>query len=155
MLDARGSSNQEDWTKDGEHDSFLFNLGNPEACRWMSRYIGDFIEQNGIDYYRQDFNIEPEGFWYANDKPGRQGICEIRYIEGLYAFWDYLLQRFPHLLIDNCASGGRRLDLETTSRSAAAAKLVITPMRCGFSGSRCLRSGANKPSASSFFFNRS
>ena len=118
MLDARGSSNQEDWTKDGEHDSFLFNLGNPEACRWMSRYIGDFIEQNGIDYYRQDFNIEPEGFWYANDKPGRQGICEIHYIEGLYAFWDYLLQRFPHLLIDNCASGGRRLDLETTSRSA-------------------------------------
>jgi alpha-galactosidase len=26
--------------------------------------------------------------------------------------------RFPNLLIDNCASGGRRLDLETTSRSA-------------------------------------
>lgn len=99
-------------------DAYLFDLGNPEACRWMSQYIGDFMEKNGIDYYRQDFNIEPAGFWEANDEPGRQGICEIRYIEGLYAFWDYLLERFPHLLIDNCASGGRRLDLETTSRSA-------------------------------------
>ena len=43
---------------------------------------------------------------------------EIRHVEGLYAFWDYLLERFPGLLIDNCASGGRRLDLETIKRSA-------------------------------------
>ena len=63
----------------------------------MSKYIGDFLEENGIDYYRQDFNIEPEGFWAANDEPGRQGICEIRYIEGLYSFWEYLLNRFPGL----------------------------------------------------------
>jgi alpha-galactosidase len=42
----------------------------------------------------------------------------IRHIEGLYAYWDSLLVRFPNLLIDNCASGGRRLDIETTSRSA-------------------------------------
>ena len=84
----------------------------------MSKYIGDFLEENGIDYYRQDFNIEPEGFWAANDEPGRQGICEIRYIEGLYSFWEYLLNRFPGLLVDNCASGGRRIDLESISRSA-------------------------------------
>lgn len=118
MLDARGKAKQEEWTKDGEHDSYLFNLGNPEACRWMSKYISDFIEQNGIDYYRQDFNIEPEGFWFANDEPGRKGMCEIKYIEGLYSFWKYLLNRFPGLLVDNCASGGRRLDLESISLSA-------------------------------------
>ncbi len=28
-----------------------------------------------------------------------------------------MLRRHPHLLIDNCASGGRRIDLETMSRS--------------------------------------
>ena len=99
-------------------DNFLFDLGNPEACKWLCEYIGDFLEKNGIDYYRQDFNIEPEGFWIANDKPGRQGMCEVKYITGLYQYWDYLLKRFPNLLIDNCASGGRRLDLETVSRSA-------------------------------------
>ena len=44
-------------------------------------------------------------------------MSEIRHIEGLYRFWDYLLARFPNMVIDNCASGGRRLDLETTSRS--------------------------------------
>ena len=60
----------------------------------------------------------PCHYWEKNDKPDRIGISEIRHIEGLYAYWDSLLVRFPDLLIDNCASGGRRLDIETTTRSA-------------------------------------
>ena len=44
-------------------------------------------------------------------------MAEIRHIDGLYQFWDELLRRHPGLMIDNCASGGRRLDLELTSRS--------------------------------------
>jgi alpha-galactosidase len=31
--------------------------------------------------------------------------------------WDELRRRHPHLAIDNCASGGRRIDLETVTRS--------------------------------------
>lgn len=107
-----------EWMVDVGADQYLFDLGNPEAREWMCDYIGDFIEQSGIDYYRQDFNMEPAWFWAKNDEPGRAGIREIRHIEGLYAFWDYLLERFPNLLIDNCASGGRRIDLESVSRSA-------------------------------------
>lgn len=95
----------------------LFNLGDPEARDYLCRYMGDFFEKNGIDYYRQDFNIDPESYWAHNDPEGRHGITEIRYIEGLYAYWDCLRQRFPDMLIDNCASGGRRLDIETMSRS--------------------------------------
>ena len=93
-------------------------MGNTEAREWLQEYIGDMIEQNGIDYYRQDFNMEPDKYWARYDEPDRIGMKEIRHIEGLYAFWDYLLERFPGLLIDNCASGGRRLDLETIKRSA-------------------------------------
>lgn len=96
----------------------LFDLGNEEARVWMSEYIAQMIRENGIDYYRQDFNMQPDIYWEANDEPGRAGMKEIRHIEGLYAFWDYLLETFPNLLIDNCASGGRRIDLETIPRSA-------------------------------------
>jgi alpha-galactosidase len=38
-------------------------------------------------------------------------------MEGLYRLWDELLAASPGLFIDNCASGGRRIDLETCSRS--------------------------------------
>lgn len=99
-------------------DNALFNLGDRDACLWLTDYISDFIKKEGIDYYRQDFNFDPMPYWELNDKPDRIGMSEIRHIEGLYAFWDSLLVRFPNLLIDNCASGGRRIDLETTSRSA-------------------------------------
>jgi alpha-galactosidase len=98
-------------------DDYLFDLGNKDACNWLTDYISDFIKKEGIDCYRQDFNFDPYPYWTANDKPGRTGISEIRHIEGLYAFWDSLRVRFPNLLIDNCASGGRRLDIETASRS--------------------------------------
>ncbi len=104
--------------KKGEENMFIYNLGNKEAREYLSKYIGDFLEENGIDYYRQDFNTPIQPYWEANDEPKRKGIAEIRYIEGLYAYWDSLLERFPNLLIDNCSSGGRRIDLETTSRSA-------------------------------------
>jgi len=99
-------------------DNALYNLGNKDALIYLTDYITNLIKKEGIDYYRQDFNFDPMPFWQKNDKPDRVGMSEIRHIEGLYAYWDSLLVRFPNLLIDNCASGGRRLDIETTSRSA-------------------------------------
>jgi len=96
----------------------LFDLGNDKARIWLTDYISNFLKNEGIDYYRQDFNFDPKPYWDVNDKPDRIGISEIKHIEGLYAYWDSLLVRFPKLLIDNCASGGRRIDLETTSRSS-------------------------------------
>lgn len=94
----------------------LFNLGNDEARKWLTDHISDMIRTQGISVYRQDFNIDPLPFWRANDTPDRQGITEIRHVEGLYAYWDELLKRNPGLIIDNCASGGRRIDLETIDR---------------------------------------
>lgn len=97
----------------------LLDMGNPEARKWLTDHISTMITENGIGIYRQDFNFPSLGFWRAADAPDRQGISEIRYIEGLYAFWDELLARHPGLIIDNCASGGRRIDLEAISRSVA------------------------------------
>ncbi|OGV69213.1 MAG: hypothetical protein A2269_05270 [Lentisphaerae bacterium RIFOXYA12_FULL_60_10] len=97
--------------------NMLLNLGNPEALHWLIRYMLDFIERHNIMLYRQDFNFDPLPFWRNQDAPDRQGITEIRHIEGLYRFWDTLLEKRPRLVIDNCASGGRRIDLETISRS--------------------------------------
>jgi alpha-galactosidase len=98
-------------------DSYLYDLGNPEARLWLTNYLSDFFAKEGVDYYRQDFNFDPMPYWKKQDAPDRVGISEAKYIEGLYAFWDSLLVRFPNMIIDNCASGGRRIDLETTSRS--------------------------------------
>lgn len=106
-----------EWLLDTGGDSLLLNLGNPSARKFLTEFISAKIEEFGLGCYRQDFNIEPLTFWRAADAPDRQGMTEIRYIEGLYEFWDELLKRHPGLMIDNCASGGRRLDLETLGRA--------------------------------------
>ena len=77
----------------------------------------ELIEKLNLHYYRQDFNISPLPYWRKNDTEDRIGISEIKHIMGLYRLWDALLERFPHLMIDNCASGGRRIDIETLRRS--------------------------------------
>jgi alpha-galactosidase len=96
---------------------YLLDLGNPDARRWITERVSSLISSEAIDIYRQDLNFGPLRHWLANDRPGRLGISEIRHVEGLYAFWDELRTRHPSLLIDNCAGGGRRIDLGTMSRS--------------------------------------
>ncbi|MFA5204936.1 MAG: alpha-galactosidase, partial [Lentisphaeria bacterium] len=90
--------------------TWAFDVGNwfPKKTAFPNglRPLGDEAKRQGM-------------WWQTADTPDRQGITEIRYVTGLYAFWDALLQRHPGLVIDNCASGGRRLDLETVSRSVA------------------------------------
>jgi len=97
----------------------LFNLGDPEARRFLTEFISEKISEFGIDCFRHDANIAPLKFWRNADPEDRQGISEIRHVEGLYSFWRELLKRHPSLVIDNCASGGRRIDLESISLSTA------------------------------------
>ena len=95
----------------------LLDLGNPDARAWITDRIDKIIEENGVDFYRQDFNMDPLPLWQANDTPTRKGMTENRHIAGYLAFWDALLQHNPGIRIDSCASGGRRNDMESARRS--------------------------------------
>jgi len=109
-----------DWVISPNRDgSGLFNLGLSEAREYMTRYLTTVIDSYRLDCLRIDYNIDPLSFWeFLNrQNPNRIGVGEIRYVEGLYRMWDDLRAAYPRLFIDNCASGGRRIDLETCARS--------------------------------------
>jgi alpha-galactosidase len=110
------SDNHPEWIFGGKNGGLL-NLGNPEAWKWLTQHVNKVIDEQGIDLYRQDYNIAPLGFWRGADAPDRQGITEIKYVTGYLAYWDDLLKHHPNMLIDSCASGGHRNDLETMRRS--------------------------------------
>ncbi len=103
---------------DGFH---LLDLGNPQALAWVIEKLSAMIREAGIDCYRNDFNMYPLYYWRDHEEPDRKGMREIRYITGLYTLFDTLRQRHPALLIDTCASGGRRIDIEMLRRA-----LVLT-----------------------------
>ena len=101
-----------EWITKIKH-TYLFRLDIPEARAWLTDYIDEQITAADLDWLRWDFNMEPLEYWKKNDAPEREGITEIRHIEGLYAMWEELMTRHPGLVIDICASGGRRIDFET------------------------------------------
>lgn len=102
----------------GNEEWFLYDLGREDAYVWLRDKLIGFVRENGIDDFRQDFNIDPLPYWCEHDEPGRQGITEIRYITNLYRLWDEMKAAIPGLFIDNCSSGGRRIDFETMRRAA-------------------------------------
>ena len=105
--------------KNPDGKQYLFDMGNPEARKWMTEMLSEKITEYGIDVLRVDHNVDSLWAWDANDEPERRGITQIRCVEGFYALWDSLRERFPDLIIDNCASGGRRLEIDSMSRSVS------------------------------------
>ncbi|NLG13952.1 MAG: alpha-galactosidase [Lentisphaerae bacterium] len=97
----------------------LLDLGNKDAWHWIVETVSNHIKESNIGIYRQDFNMTwvTKRIWEENDEPDRLGVMEIKHINGLYEFWDELRRRFPDMLLENCASGGRRMDIEMMSRS--------------------------------------
>jgi alpha-galactosidase len=131
------TKNHPEWILGGTKGGLL-NLGNPDARQWLTEHVDRLLTEQGIDLYRQDFNMDPLDCWRANDAPDRQGITEIRHVEGYLAYWDELLRRHPAMFIDTCASGGRRNDLETLRR---AIPLWRTDYRCEPTGTQCCTYG--------------
>lgn len=118
ILFAEGSRHEGWIVRQG--DNLLWNLANDEACRYLTDYITASLLENGVSVYRQDFNFWPLEYWHKADKAfcgGRRGITENHYVTNLYRYLDALCARVPGLIIDNCASGGKRLDQEMCRRS--------------------------------------
>ena len=95
----------------------LLNLSDDECCDWYIDYMVTFFKENNIAELRQDFNINPLAYWNGNDEKGRSGITENHYVTNLYRYLDTMLSSIDGLRIDNCSSGGRRIDCEMMRRS--------------------------------------
>ena len=106
------------WYRDGKDYYYcLVDLGIPECCDYIIDMIDKKIKDYGIKIYRQDCNLYPLFFWKPAETEDRLGAMENLHIQGYYRFWDTILERNPGLLIDSCAGGGRRNDIETLKRS--------------------------------------
>lgn len=123
--------------------NYTFHLGDPVARKWMTDLLSDCITKWGVDIYRDDGGIFQLPLFKPlkdNTSPiapvinqaqvrtldaprdesvdsERQGIAEIRHIEGLYAMWDELLRRHPGLMIDNANWRGKGCDIEMVKRT--------------------------------------
>ena len=96
------------------------NFANEGAFEYITNLMLESLRFNGVKCLRMDSNFTPLPLWEDADEKwadGRKGITENHYVSNLYRFFDTLLEKIPGLKIDMCASGGKRLDIETARRS--------------------------------------
>ena len=112
--------NRPEWTLSADGNPYrFFNYGHPGAREWMTNHVDSLLKSEDIDLYRQDFAVMASDYWDRCDRldPDRQGIAEIKHVVGYLAYMDELRRRHPDMLIDICAAGGKRLELENLRRA--------------------------------------
>lgn len=104
-----------------EHPEWLtgnqVKLEVPEAREWLFKMMCGFIDEAHVQWIRYDYNFDPLAGWDRSDKPETRGLSQIRCLEGEAELFDRLRRKYPDLLIESCASGGRRIDLDTMCRA--------------------------------------
>ena len=109
-----------------EHPEWVYRnqvkLEISEARDWLFNEMCKNIDAGNVGWIRYDMNQgyfqpDPRTAWNERDTPQTQGLTQIRYLQGEYELLDHLRTRYPDMVIESCASGGRRIDLKTISRA--------------------------------------
>jgi alpha-galactosidase len=85
------------------------DLTKPEVAAWVENEIARLITRYDLDMFRLDYNRSME----AGGTRVKDGFTENllwRYYEALYGIFDRIHERFPRVILQNCAGGGGRLD---------------------------------------------
>jgi alpha-galactosidase len=87
---------------------------HPRVREHLDRVIDFLVSDLGIGYLKTDYNVNVSpGTESGSVAPGA-GLLE--HNRALLNWFDGILDRYPHLTIENCASGGMRTDYAMLSR---------------------------------------
>ena len=89
---------------------YILDLSRPEVVDYVYESVASIIRSANISYVKWDMNRQftDVGSLYLDRE--HQGELFHRYVLGVYELQERLNREFPHLLLENCASGGARFD---------------------------------------------
>lgn len=119
-IDSRLARKPDDWffMRHGkrviDHGRYLLDFRNPDVRRYLDAVVDGLIRDYGIEYIKLDYNVDAlEGTDLHADSAG-QGLYQ--HTLSLLTWLDRVLGRYPQLVIENCASGGGRIDYALLAR---------------------------------------
>lgn len=129
-----------------DHGRYQLDFRNPEVIQYADSVIRRVVAEYGAGYIKMDYNINAGvGTEVSADSLGDGLLGHNR----AYLSWiESVLDRYPELVIESCASGGMRADYALLSRLslhsatdqshylnnaviAAAAATAVAPEQCG------------------------
>jgi len=96
--------------RDGESLGYLC-FGNPQVRDWAYRTLDQLICDYQCDWIKLDFNLDPRAGCSCTDHGHGAGDGLFEHYNGYYAVLDLIRSKHPEVLLENCASGGLRIDL--------------------------------------------
>ncbi|KAH7140050.1 glycoside hydrolase superfamily [Dactylonectria estremocensis] len=91
-----------------EHGRYQLDYRHPAVTSRMNDIIGDLVREYGVGYFKFDYNIDiTQGTDVGSSSPG-DGLLE--HNRAYLAWVNGLFDLFPSLIIENCSSGGQRMD---------------------------------------------
>ncbi|MDP4501941.1 alpha-galactosidase [Nonomuraea turcica] len=91
------------------------DLRHPAARAHLDRVVDRLVGELGIGYLKLDHNIDPGSG--TSTRPGETPAAGLLGHNRAHLDWlDGILDRHPHLVVENCASGGMRSDYALLSR---------------------------------------
>jgi alpha-galactosidase len=99
-------------TESGRHH---LDLRHPAARAHLDQVVDRLVGEWGVGYLKLDHNIDPGSGTSAH--PGESPGAGLLGHNRAHLDWlDGILDRYPHLVVENCASGGMRWDHALLSR---------------------------------------
>ena len=93
-------------------NQLVLDIARPEVADYLFERIGEFVGNHAIDYLKWDMNRD------LTLPGGDEGQAAARrQVHALYELIDRLLEAFPSLEIESCASGGGRIDYGILQRT--------------------------------------
>lgn len=97
-----------------DHSRYQLDFRNPEVVEFANGIITRLVDEYGVGYIKMDYNINAGlGTDHNADSAGEGLLGHTR----AYLDWlDALFERYPELVIENCGSGGMRMEYSLMSR---------------------------------------
>jgi alpha-galactosidase len=86
-------------------------LGNPEAREWAFAVLERLIVEFNADWLKLDFNLDPGAGCNRTDHGHGEGDGLYEHYRGYYELLQRVRDKYPHVYLENCSSGGLRIDL--------------------------------------------
>ena len=91
-----------------DNKRYLLDFRNPAVRRYCDSVIDRLIDDYGCSYFKIDYNVS---MGYGSDLYTDSCAEAIRqHYESLYQWYRGVFERHPDLVIENCGSGGMRMD---------------------------------------------
>ena len=96
--------------RDGERLGYVC-FGNPQTQEWAFQTLARLIRENDLDWIKLDFNLDPGAGCNRSDHGHGAGDGLYEHYMGYYRVLERVRAEFPHVVLENCSSGGLRIDL--------------------------------------------